>query len=193
MSLLDFLGDLFVGSKNTSAAKDNYARIEELLNGLKGEGHQLFDPYIGYGTSSGNVLNGMLTGNDQQFGDLYNRFKNTTGYQETLKAGTNALNTNAANRNLLNSGANLKNISNFGQEHEQQYLNNFYDRLQGQETIGLGAAGSFGNLLGSVASGQVNNSNNLTNALINRNNSYGNAFHNLLGDAQQAAAFAFGG
>jgi hypothetical protein len=72
-------------------------------------------------------------------------FKNSAGYNNVIKGGTDAITGNAASRGLLRSGSTGKAIVNFGQNTAQNFYNNYLQNLLGLSGQGLQAGGLIGN------------------------------------------------
>jgi len=193
MSLLSFLFDLNANSDNRSVAKETAATTTAEWQKLLEEMRGIYGPYIGWGEEAGGALNTMLLGNDPKFNELFDRYKNSMGYQTTLNAGVDALNTNASNRMLLNSGSNLKNISNHGQETNQKYLGDFQDRLFDQQKVGLAAGSGMSGALQNYGTAFTGIQDNLAQARMNANTGNANAFANFENQAMNAMMRLFGG
>jgi hypothetical protein len=74
-------------------------------------------------------------------GAAFDNYKNSTGYQSTLDAGSHAITNSNAAKGFLQSGATGKALSNFGQQTNQNYYQNYMNQLLGLGQLGLGAGG----------------------------------------------------
>lgn len=128
------MGGLLGGSKSTQTSKswnDAYPFIRDTFSGTAGRTGQATD-----------MISNLLGLGDSEAGAAaFNSYKNSAGYQEALKAGTDAITGNAAAGGLLQSGSTLKGLSRFGQDLASQYYNNHIDKLMGLSGQGLQAGG----------------------------------------------------
>lgn len=120
-----------------------FPMISEMLGGQLNTGN----------AASGNIaallgLGGDIAGQNQAF----QNFRNSTGYQFGLDAGSKAITGNAATRGLLNSGSTLKALNSFGQNYANTQFQNYLNPLQALIGSGNQAAGIIGN------TGQVSSS-----------------------------------
>lgn len=109
---------------------------------------------ITQGTQANGALGAMLgLGGDQAAqAQAFNNFKNSTGYQQGLTQGVNAITGSAATRGLLNSGSTAKAVDTYGQNYADSQYQNYTNLLQGLNSTGNQAAGIVG------GTGQVSNS-----------------------------------
>lgn len=70
----------------------------------------------------------------------FNSYKNSTGFQNRLKTGSDAITGNAAAKGLLNSGSTLKGLDTFGQNLGSEEFNNYLKQVGGLASTGLNAA-----------------------------------------------------
>jgi hypothetical protein len=144
---------IFGQKKALDAAKDAHAQNAALFKEMFGKAEGALSPYISRGNTAGDAYMSLLGYGDAKAGEAaFNRYLDSTGYKFQLAQGVDALNTGAANRRLLNSGANLKNISNFGQQMGRQYFNSYLGLLA--EPQGIGANSALG--LAQAAAGFAN-------------------------------------
>lgn len=136
------MSDLFSSKKTSNATSSStnsaYPELHDALSGTVGNtGH------------ASNAIAAMLGigGDSAAQGQAFNNYKNSTGYQSTLDAGSQAITNNNAAHGFLQSGATGKALSNYGQQTNQQYYQNYMQQLLGLGNLGLGA----GSLLGSTA------------------------------------------
>lgn len=86
------------------------------------------------------LLGQLLTGTG---GDAaYNSYKNSSGFQNQLQAGSQAITDNAASRGLLQSGATGKALAGYGTDLANQNFNNYLSQLTGLGNMGIQAAGT---------------------------------------------------
>ena len=84
-----------------------------------------------------------LNGASQPGGDM-SFLQNSPGYQFGMNQGINALNSRAATSGLLNSGANLKNITQFGQDYAGTKFDNYWNQQAGLAGVGQAATNQLG-------------------------------------------------
>jgi hypothetical protein len=77
----------------------------------------------------------------------YQNYLASTGYQGQLRAGTDAITSNAAASGALGSGATLKALQQYGTQLGQQSFTNYLGQLQGVAGMGMQA----GSLIGGAA------------------------------------------
>lgn len=78
----------------------------------------------------------------QQYQDAFANYRNSTGYQFRLGEGLRALDASASARGVRNSGAAARSLANFGQGIASSEFGNYLNALQGQQGVGLSAAGA---------------------------------------------------
>jgi hypothetical protein len=112
-------------------------------------------------------------------GNAFDAYRNSTGYQFRLGEGMRAVTANKALSGLLNSGSAVKSAMRFGDGIAAQEFDSYYNRLAGQQGVGLSAASAQAGVANNYsAQVQGNNSTNATNAgnaAIARGNAIGNA------------------
>ena len=154
---------IFGASKAAGAQKDasaaNAAIIREMF--AKAEGH--LQPWMTQGLNASGMYMGGLMGGDAAR-SAFDQYKKSVGYESTLAAGTDALNTNAANRNLLNSGSTLKNVTKFGQDLNMRHYDSWLGRLAYPMGLGASSAQSLAGMGMNAAGMHVQNNNNLADA-----------------------------
>lgn len=99
---------------------------------------------VSNGTGALDMVSKLLMGGAGS-ADAFNNYKNSAGYQSTLDAGSHAITNNNAAKGFLQSGATGKALAQFGQQTNQQYYNNYLDKLMGVSQQGLGAGGLIAN------------------------------------------------
>lgn len=120
---------VFGGSKSKQKADNQaYGTINQNFGGLQGNA-----------ATGANSLNALLSGDTSGF----DQFKKSTGFDFMAEQGSRGITGNAAAGGLLRSGSTGKALMNYGNQMNNQYANNFMDRLGQQADIGFKA----GNLL----------------------------------------------
>lgn len=133
------MGGLFSGSKEPDK------QYNQAYGGL----NAAFSPLYKNAASGANALQALLSGDTSGF----DTFKKSTGFDATAEAGSRGITGNAAAAGLLRSGGTAKALQSFGDTIQNQYANNYMDRLLSQANIGFNA----GNLV-SGAGGVKNSS-----------------------------------
>lgn len=95
------------------------------------------DPYAQVGTNA-------LADLDKFRADPMAWLQNTPGYKFQLQQGLDGVNSSAATHGLMNSGANLKNLTQYGQNYAQNAFGSEWNRLMGLVGQGYNAAGQIG-------------------------------------------------
>lgn len=132
------MGKLFGGSKASSSSS----------NQAFGTINNAVQPALGNIATGSNALNAFLSGDMSGF----NQFKQNTGFDFANEQGSRGITGNAAARGLLRSGGTGKSLVNFGNQIQQQFSDNYFDKLLKQSGLGLQA----GQLL--AGAGQVSSS-----------------------------------
>lgn len=126
------MGKIFGGSKQSSSSSN---RAYDAVNSA-------VSPALGNIATGTNALNAFLSGDMSGF----NQYKNNTGYNAMAEQGSRGITGNAAAKGLLRSGSTGKALQSFGSNLEQQFSDNYFQKLLQQAGLGFQA----GNLLGSV-------------------------------------------
>jgi hypothetical protein len=87
----------------------------------------------------------------------FEEWQNSTGFQNRLEQGSNAITGNRAARGALGSGATLKALQSRGQEQGTESFGNYFAQLMGLSNMGLEAGNMIGNAAtqGGVAGAQA--------------------------------------
>lgn len=96
------------------------------------------------------LLSQLLTGTGGTQG--YNQYQQSTGFQNQLQQGSQAITDNAASRGLLQSGATAKALQGYGTGLADQNYNNYLSQILGAGNQGIQAAGTI------ASAGQTSNS-----------------------------------
>lgn len=84
------------------------------------------------------LLSSLLTGTGGT--DAYNAYKNSTGFNQQMQAGSQAITDNAASRGLLQSGSTAKALTQYGTNLANQNYGNYLTQLLGAQNSGINAA-----------------------------------------------------
>lgn len=156
---------IFGQGKALDASKDAHAQNLALFKEMFGRAETALSPYMNRGNTAGDAYMSLLGFGDPAASQAaFDRYLDSTGYKFQLARGVDAINTNAANQRLLNSGANLKHISDYGQETGRQYFNSYLALLAGPQQIGASAASALAGAASNFASMGASNNNALANA-----------------------------
>lgn len=127
-------------------------------------------PFQANGASSTSAIGALLglPGNDRNSqNEAFENFRNSTGYQQQFNDGNRAVTSALGNRGLLDSGAARIRLQERAQNQANASFGDYYNRLVGQQQIGLGAASAQAGV-GQVFANAVTNNNN--NAAETRSN-----------------------
>lgn len=114
-----------------------------------GQLNQAFSPLFSQATSAADQIQALLGGDTSGF----DNFKEATGFNWAAERGSRGVTGNAAARGLLRSGATGESLVNFGNQIQNQYANQYLDRLLGLGAMGL-QAGSIVGGAGGVSEGK---------------------------------------
>lgn len=157
---MSFFGSLF-GTDDAAKAikKSQQANIEQAQE-TQQQNNALYAPYVGQGTAANTTIGNLLgfngAGNQQT---AIGNYQMSPDYQVRYNQGIDALDRSALSKyGSLNNGNVLKAITNYGQDQGQLAFGDYYNRLLGQQGVGLqGAQGTANSNLS--ASGQIQNAN----------------------------------
>lgn len=146
------MGGIFGGSKQKSTQQSSSQSTSESGNNYWPQAQQQFGGVANQTAGAGNALQALLGigGNKQQANDAYNNFLDSTGFQQQLQQGSQAITGNNATKGLLDSGATLKALTGYGQGLAKQSFSDYLGNLFGLGNQGLQAgqllssAGQFG-------------------------------------------------
>lgn len=124
---------------------------------------QAYNGQIANGTKANDTLTSLLTGGPGA-NEAFDNYKNSTGYQSTLDAGSQAITDNNAAKGMLQSGDTGKALTKFGQNTNQGFFQNFLNSLLGVGNQGL-QAGGLVTQAGQYSKGQSSGSSNQKNGL----------------------------
>lgn len=137
-----------------------------------------YGSYLNLGNQANNGLSSLLSGD-------YSGFYNSPDYQSAMQSGTQALDRSAAAKGSLYSGGHSADLTAYGQNLANQYLNSYRNSLMGLSNTGLNAANGVSQL-GANYSDDYSNlvlgkaSNNAASSM-NKYNSIGNIVGGIAG------------
>lgn len=109
---------------------------------------QAFNPLLDFARQGANSFSRLLGGDTTE----YDEYKKATGYDFAKERGMGAVGANFAGGRMASSGAAMKGIQEFGSNFEQQFAQNYLDKLLAQAGLGINAAQTM------AQAGQVSNS-----------------------------------
>ena len=157
------VGGVAGGDAAIKAAKQEEQGITNANNFLTkqyGVDTAYLNPYAQTGGQANSLLS-MMMSNPQQF---QNQFQASPGYQYNLQQQQGAINNSMAAKGGLTGGNTLMALQSNASGLANQDYQNYITNLMGQQSVGLGAAGSLANL------GQT-----YGNSIANNDISFGNA------------------
>ena len=108
-----------------------------------------YSPLLGYAGEGAGLLSAFLKGDRSGF----DKYLSNTGFNFQRDAGESAIGTSLASKGLRNSGGLLKALLGFNNNLQQQYSDNYINKLLGLTNIGNTAAGLIGEA-GQYSTGQ---------------------------------------
>lgn len=136
------MGKIFTGKPAGSTSTSNSS------NQAYGLIKDQFSPTMGFAQSGAQGIQQLLSGDSSGF-DAY---KGATGFDAAAEMGSRGITGNAAASGLLRSGSTAKGLQSFGNAIQNQYADNYMNRLLGLSGLGMQA----GSLI--AGAGQVSNS-----------------------------------
>lgn len=105
--------------------------------------NQQLTPQVNSGVGASTDLAALLGvgGDPAAQAQAFQTFRDSTGYQQQLQAGSQAITGNNASKGLLNSGATAKALQGYGQGLADQSFQSYLNPLQNLMTGGTQAAG----------------------------------------------------
>lgn len=136
---MSFFGSLFGTDKAADAIKSAQKKNIKEANSAYGDISSIYSPYVQQGTAAtgtiGNLLGFNGSGAQQQ---AIGNYQMSPDYQVRYQTGLDALDRSALGKyNSLNNGNVLKALTNYGQEQGQLGYNDYYNKLIGQQGVGL--------------------------------------------------------
>lgn len=125
------MSSIFGGSKQKSSASSSNKSYDFIKN--------TYSPLTSMAGTGANALQALLSGDTSGF----ESYKKATGFDAAAEAGSRGITGNAAASGLLRSGSTAKALQAFGNNMQNQYANNYMDRLLAQAGLGFQA----GNLI----------------------------------------------
>ena len=129
-----------VSNDATQTANNNNALARELY----GENKAVLSPYVQGGNRAGTAMQSLLSLSEdpRAFDQAFQRYRDSTGYDFAFDEGNRAIQNSAAARGGLLSGNAIKAGQRYGQQAGQSMFQQYLDRLYGQQSQGLSAAGA---------------------------------------------------
>ena len=97
--------------------------------------NQAFSPLFGQAANGANALTALLNGDSSGF----NTYKNMTGFDAAMQAGSRGITGNAAANGLLRSGSTGKALVNYSNQMQNQSYQDYFNNLLGQAGLGFQA------------------------------------------------------
>lgn len=181
------------------AAADNTAANNALARDIYGQNKATLAPFVNTGTQATGGINALLglgggsnTTAHRQWQDAFRNFQNSTGYQFRVGEGQRALDNSFASRGIGQSGAAAKAALSYGQNIASGEFGNYLNALQGQQGVGLSAAGAQAGVSTNFVNQTTANNNNTASALANAAIAKGNATGNMWGGIANGVGNLFG-
>ena len=107
-----------------------------------------FNPYAEQGLAANPLISSLLgmSQGDSSGGEGLARFRESTGYQDTLNQSLRGVGANAAARGLMGSSGSGRAFQETAGRLAQSSFGDYFDRLLGQQQVGYNAAGALGEL-----------------------------------------------
>ena len=159
-------------------------RAAGAISGVMDESRGLFNPFVQTGTAAGDAIAKLLgiAGDASAQQGAFKNFRDSTGYDFAVREAERGVMGNSAALGLTESGSAAKALSDRRQGIADSSFGSYFDRLAGQQGVGLNAAGQLSSALGQGA-GQLsslyqntgtslagNRNQYATNSSTNRNN-----------------------
>lgn len=124
------MSSIFGGSKSKSSQSNQaYPFLQQQLGGV-----------VGQAGTGANAIQALLSGDTTGF----DQYKQSTGFNQLLQEGSRGITGNAAAGGLLRSGSTGQAIANYGNLFQNQYADNYFNKLLGQSGLGIQAGQTIG-------------------------------------------------
>lgn len=121
------MGSIF-GGKKSKSTDNSYNKSYDYIK-------DTYAPLTQYAGTGAEGISKLLSGDASGF----NAYKNATGFNQLLQEGSRGITGNAAANGLLRSGGTGKALVNYGNTMQNQYADNFMQRLLGLSGLGMNA------------------------------------------------------
>lgn len=122
---------IFGGSKQSSTSTQNSSSSNRAYDSL----NTAFSPLFANAASGSDAIAALFGGDTSGF----DTFKRNTGFNAAAEQGSRGITGNAAASGLLRSGSTARSLQNYGNQMQNQYYNNYLDRLFQQANLGFQA------------------------------------------------------
>lgn len=163
---MSFFGSLFGTDKAARAITDAQNKNIAQSQQTQQQNTALYQPYVNQGSAANTQIGNLLgfNGADAQQGAI-NSYSMSPDYQVRYQTGLDALDrSNLGKYGSLNNGNVLKATENYGQQQGALGYNDYYNKLAGQQGVGLQAT-----------TGTANSNQNANTAITQANTAIGNA------------------
>lgn len=129
-----------VSNDATQTANNNNAAARAIYD----ENKATLAPYVQGGNRAGTAMQSLLglSEDPRAFDEAFARYRDSTGYDFAFDEGNRAIANSAAARGGYLSGNAIKAGQRYGQQAGQSMFQQYLDRLYGQQSQGLSAAGA---------------------------------------------------
>lgn len=158
---LGLIGGLAGSNAQNQGYSDALNKLTSTYNNSLGN----YSSYLNLGNQANSGLSSLLSGD-------YSGFYNSPDYQSALASGAQALDRSAASKGSLYSGGQSADLTAYGQNLANQYLNSYRNSLTSLSNTGLNAANGVSQL-GTSYSG------NYANVATGKGNAQANAYDGL--------------
>lgn len=149
-SMLGRIGSALFGGQNKAlenqakAYKTAYEGSVPFYDQARGR----FNPYAEQGLAANPLISSLLgmSEGDSSGGEGLARFRESTGYQDTLNQSLRGVGSNAAARGLMGSSGAGRAFQETAGRLAQGSFGDYFDRLLGQQQVGYNAAGALGDI-----------------------------------------------
>lgn len=182
-------------SKATKAAKKAAQSSNALQQDVYAKNEAALAPYQANAAPANSAVAALLglPGSDATAQNAaFENFRNSTGYQQQFNEGQRAVTGALSKGGLIDSGAAQKRLQEYGQNRANASFGDYYNRLVGQQQIGLGAASAQAGVGQNFANAVSSNNANLANVQGNAALSNAGNINQILGSGLAALSYKEG-
>jgi len=181
-------------NKASSTAADTAAANNALQSQIYNENKETLAPFVAQGAPATNSINALLGlgGDSAATAAAYQTYKDSTGYQASLKQGQNSVTAALGSKGLLDSGAAQKALLTYGQNAEDAKMGTYLSALQGQQNVGLTAASAQAGVSTGYANSVSANNTAASNTASNAALSNASTINSALGNSVSAYGYSQG-
>ena len=180
--------------KAAAAQTDVAAQNNALQADIYNKNTANLSPWMDAGKAVNPIIQGALgIGDQSQVKSAFDTYNNSTGYQFRMDEGLGALASKYRAMGVSKSGAGDRALVRYGQDYGSNEFGNWFNRLAGQQGVGLSAASALAGVGTNFANATSANNQNAADAISNSAIARGNANSQMYGSIANSFGTILGG